>query len=123
MCWHKKNTQYGSNAALDLFKIFKRYGSQLIMFNTFESLHIELAIVRSAASRINSTVARGGDLGRMGGRSLQKCEMGGRPMHPSPPIFREVVLSEARESTNRVKKGVVKEFFSEIVIFLLKKGS
>src|SRR6218665_1229368 len=28
-----------------------------------------------------------------------------------------------RESTNRVKKCVIKEFFSEIVVFLLKKGS
>ena len=46
-------------------------------------------------------------------------------MHPSPPpIFREVVLSDSRESTNRVKKGVVKEFFfSEIVVLLVKKGS
>ena len=33
------------------------------------------------------------------------------------------MLSDARESTNRVKKGVVKEFFSEIVLFLVKKGS
>src|SRR6218665_560481 len=40
-----------------------------------------------------------------------------------PPIFREVVLSDARESTNRVKNGLIKEFFSEIVVFLVKKGS
>ena len=33
------------------------------------------------------------------------------------------MLSDARESTNRVKKGVVKEFFSEIVPFLVKKWS
>jgi len=37
-----------------------------------------------------------------------------------PPMFWEVVLSDARESTNRVKsrvkKGVIKEFFSEIVV-------
>ena len=33
------------------------------------------------------------------------------------------MLSDARESTNRVKKGVIKEFFSEIVIVLVKKGS
>jgi len=32
------------------------------------------------------------------------------------------VLSDERESTNRVKKGVIKEFFSEIVIFLVRKG-
>ena len=40
-----------------------------------------------------------------------------------PPIFLEVVLSDARESTNRVKKGVIKEFFPEIVFFLVGKGS
>jgi len=33
------------------------------------------------------------------------------------------VLPDARESTNKVKKGVVKELFSEIVVFLAKKGS
>ena len=38
-----------------------------------------------------------------------------------PPIFREVVLSDARESTNR--DGLIKEFFSEIVVFLVEKGS
>jgi len=44
-------------------------------------------------------------------------------MHPSTPIFLEVVLSDARESTNRVKNGVIKELFSEIGVFLVKKGS
>ena len=34
-----------------------------------------------------------------------------------------VVLSDARESTNTVKKGVIKKFFSEIVVFLVRKGS
>ena len=32
-------------------------------------------------------------------------------------------MSDARESTNRVKKGVIKEFFSEIVVVLVRKGS
>ena len=41
-----------------------------------------------------------------------------------PPIFRQVVLSGARERMNRVKKsGLIKEFFSEIVVFVVKKGS
>jgi len=31
-------------------------------------------------------------------------------------------LSDARESTKRVKKGVIKELFSEIGVFLVKKG-
>ena len=33
------------------------------------------------------------------------------------------MLLDARESTNRVKRGVIKEFFSEIVVVLVRKGS
>jgi len=44
-------------------------------------------------------------------------------MHWSPPIFRQVMLSDARERMNRVKDGLIKEFFYEIVFFLVKKGS
>jgi len=33
------------------------------------------------------------------------------------------VLWDARESTNRVRKGVIKELISEIRVFLLKKES
>jgi len=44
-------------------------------------------------------------------------------MYWFPPIFREVVLLDARESTKRVKNGAIKEFFSEIVDFLVKKRS
>ena len=40
-----------------------------------------------------------------------------------PPIFRQVVLSDARERMSRVKNGLIKEFFSEIVVFLVKEGS
>ena len=36
-----------------------------------------------------------------------------------PPIFREVVLSDVCERMNRVKNGLIKEFFSEIVVFLV----
>jgi len=39
------------------------------------------------------------------------------------PIFWEVVLSDTRESTNRVIKGVIKKLFSEVVVFLVRKGS
>jgi len=46
---------------------------------------------------------RGGDLGGTGGRSLQIFEVGDGPCI-GPPISRKVVLSDARESTNRVKK-------------------
>ena len=33
------------------------------------------------------------------------------------------MLSDAHESTNRVKKGVIKEFFSEIAVVLARKES
>ena len=33
------------------------------------------------------------------------------------------MLSDARESTNRLRKGVIKELFSEIVVVLVRKGS
>jgi len=72
---------------------------------------------------LSVTVTRGGDLGGLWGRSPKKFEVGGRPMHWFPPIFREVVLSDAREITNRVKNGLIQEFFSEIVVFLVKEGS
>ena len=55
----------------------------------------------------------GGDLGGLEGRPPKKFEVGGTAHALVPPIFREVVLSDARESTNRVKKGV----------FLVRKGS
>ena len=55
-------------------------------------------------------LSRGGS--NLGGTVPPKIWGGGRPMHL---IFWEAVLSDARESTNRVKKGVVKEIgiFSE----------
>src|SRR6218665_3968532 len=57
-----------------------------------------------------------------GGWSPQNLRCGDGPCI-GPPIFREVVLSDARESTNRVKNGSIKEFLSEIVVFLVKKRS
>jgi len=48
----------------------------------------------------------GGDLGGDWG-TTPKFEVG----HPSTPIFREVVLLDVCESTNRVKKVVMKECF------------
>ena len=44
-------------------------------------------------------------------------------MHPSPQYLGEVVLSDMCESTNRVKKSVIKELYSEIGCFHVKKGS
>ena len=61
---------------------------------------------------------RGGDLGDWGGRFPPNLRWG---MHWFPPIFREVVLSDARERMNRAKNGLIKEFFSEIVVFLVEK--
>ena len=65
----------------------------------------------------------GGDLGGTGGRSPSKFEVGDGPCIRPPNILRSIVLSGARESTNRVKKGVIKKLFSEIGVFLMKKGS
>src|SRR6218665_614406 len=48
-------------------------------------------------------VGRGGDLGGTGGTVPPKFEVGAHAL--VSPIFREVVLSDARESTNRVKNG------------------
>src|SRR6218665_832082 len=59
------------------------------------------------------TPLRGGDLRGTGGRFPSKFAVGGRPMHWSSPIFIDLMLSDARESMNRVKKGV----------FLVRKGS
>jgi len=42
-------------------------------------------------------------------------------MHWSPQYLE--VLSDTSESTNRVKNGLIKEFFSEIVVFRVKKES
>ena len=53
---------------------------------------------------------RGGDLGGDWGTVSPKFEVGDGPCI-GPPIFREVVLSDARESMNRVKK-VLKRCFS-----------
>ena len=54
----------------------------------------------------------GGDIRSGNGvGSPLKFELGERPVYSSPPIFREVVLLDACESTNRVKNCVIKEFF------------
>jgi len=51
-------------------------------------------------------------VGTLGGGCL-KISGGGTAHASVPPIFGEVVLSDARESMNRVKKGV----------YLVRKGS
>jgi len=43
-------------------------------------------------------------------------------MHPSPNILRSSVVGCAGKY-EQSKKGVIKEFFSEIVAFLVRKGS
>ena len=72
-----------------------------------------------ALSRIYRGVhPRGGDLGGLGGRSPQKKIWGGGTAHAlvPPPIFWEGVLSDVRESMNRLKNGA---WFSceEMVIY------
>ena len=67
--------------------------------------------------------SRVGDLGGLGGRSPPKFAVGDGPcIGPPPQIFREVVLSDVCERMNRVKNCLIKEFFSEIVVFLCRKG-
>ena len=65
-------------------------------------------------------VFRGRDLG---GAAPPKFEVG-ETAHASVPtnILRSSVVGRARKY-EQSKKGVVKEFFSEIVVFLVKKGS
>ena len=55
---------------------------------------------------IIGVTSRGRDLGGLGETVPPKFEVGGPPMHWSPPIFWEVVLSDVHESTNRVKNCV-----------------
>ena len=56
-----------------------------------------------------------------GGRSPQNLRWG--TAHASVhPIFWEVMFSDERESTKRVKNGVTKELFSDIGVFSLRKG-
>jgi len=64
-----------------------------------------------------------GDLGATGGTVPPKFEVG--TAHVSvPPIFGEVVLLEACQSTctNRLKNGVMEEFFMNKTIFRQEKG-
>src|SRR6218665_484410 len=59
------------------------------------------------------TEHRGGDIGGTGGDVPPKIRGGDGPcIRPLPNILR-----------SSVKKGVIKEFFSEIVVYLVKKGS
>src|SRR6218665_2346550 len=60
------------------------------------------------------TIIRGGDLRGTGGRPPKKHFFRWGTAHAAvPPIFGEVVLSDAHESMNRVKNGV----------FVVRKGS
>src|SRR6218665_846622 len=55
--------------------------------------------------------------GGTGGTVPSKFEVGGTAHALVPPIFREVVLSDVCERMNRVKNGLIKEFFFEIVSY------
>ena len=52
-----------------------------------------------------------------------KFEVGDSPCIRPPNILRSSVVGCARKYTKRVKRGVIKEFFSEIVVVLVRKGS
>src|SRR6218665_3474123 len=64
----------------------------------------------------------GGDLGETGGTVPPKFEFGGGPCIRPPNILRSSVVGCARKY-EKCKKGVIKELFSEIGFFLVKKGS
>ena len=66
-----------------------------------------------------------GDLGRTWGTVPPKKLTWGRPMHPSPNrnILRSSVVGCAQKYEQSFKKGVSKELFSELGVFLVKKGS
>ena len=51
-------------------------------------------------------IIRGGDLGGLGGRSPKNLRWGDGLCIRLPNIWRSIVLSDARESMNRVKKSV-----------------
>ena len=59
--------------------------------------------INALGEHIAVNVSRGGDIGGTGGRSPQKNLRWGTAHASVPPIFGEVVLSDARESMNRVK--------------------
>jgi len=58
----------------------------------------------------------GGDLGGTGGTVPPNLRWGDGPCI-GPQIFREVVLSDARESTNRVRKVLSRNFGVKMEIF------
>src|SRR6218665_4093747 len=63
-------------------------------------------------------MGRGGDLG---GRP-QNLRWGGQPTHPSPNILRNSVVGCVQKH-EQSKKSIIKEFLSEIVVVLVRKGS
>ena len=68
-------------------------------------------------------LVRGGDPEGTGGTPPKKFEVGDGPCIGTPNILRSSVVGWARKLEQSKKIGVVKEFFSEIVLFLVKKGS
>ena len=87
--------------------------SIFISSGPFLSILISLYPHLSSSFSVNPQQGR-----RPGGTVPPKFEVGGRPMHWSPPIFREVALSDMCERMNRVKNCLIKEFFFEIGVFL-----
>ena len=65
--------------------------------------------------------SRRGYLGGLRGRSPQNLRWGDGPRIGPPNILSSSVVGCARKYEQRGGKGVIKEFFSEIVAFLVKK--
>src|SRR6218665_2638408 len=78
-------------------------------------------LVTSLQTQKEFSQSTGGDLGGAGGRFPKKLEVGDGPCIRSPNILRSSVVGCTRKY-EQSKKGVMKELFSEIVVFLVKKG-
>ena len=69
-----------------------------------------------------SNKGRGGDLGGTGGTVPPTFQVGDGPCIRPPNILRSSVVGCARKN-EQSKNGVIKEFFSEIVVVHVRKGS
>src|SRR6218665_944284 len=82
------------------------------------SLVVTFAAIRLQGPRFTP---RGGDLGETGGRSSQNLRWGNGPYICPPNILRSSGVGCAQKCEQSFKKGVIKEFFSEIAVFLVRK--
>ena len=68
-------------------------------------------------------IIRGGDLRGLGAVPPKNVRWGTAHASVLPNILRSSVVGRAPKYEQSKKKGVIKELFSEIVVFLVRKGS